>query len=112
VALLIASILSLLAELFASAQPIRNTERIETVRTLLRSVETKDRAAQGVISSKGVIQHNLRIANERGGFAAFPILARNLTIRGLNFTAYSAASPRASYMTGAIVAVDGGRTAI
>ena len=70
-ALRIASILSLLAGLFASAQPIRNTERIETVRTLLRSVETKDRAAEGVISSKKFIQHDLRIANGRGGFAAF-----------------------------------------
>jgi predicted SnoaL-like aldol condensation-catalyzing enzyme len=71
VALFIASILSLLAGVFASAQPIRNTERIETVRTLLRSVETKDRAAEGVISSKKFIQHDLRIANGRGGFTAF-----------------------------------------
>jgi predicted SnoaL-like aldol condensation-catalyzing enzyme len=69
--MLIHSMLFLLAGVLASAQPVRGTERIETVRAFLKSFETKGRTALGVISSKQFIQHSPRIADGRGGFTAF-----------------------------------------
>ncbi len=67
---LIPSMVFLLAGVLVSAQPSQETKRIEAVRTLLKSFETKDQTALDVISSKQFIQHNARVADGREGFTA------------------------------------------
>jgi predicted SnoaL-like aldol condensation-catalyzing enzyme len=82
---LIPSMVFLLAGVFVSAQPSQETKRIEAVRRLLKSFETKDRTALDVISSKQFIQHDARVADGREGFTALlsgvPVVATVSIVR-------------------------------
>jgi predicted SnoaL-like aldol condensation-catalyzing enzyme len=65
---LLPSLVFLLIGVLVSAQPSQETQRIAAVRTLLKSFETKDRTALGVIGSRQFTQHDPRLADGLEGF--------------------------------------------
>jgi predicted SnoaL-like aldol condensation-catalyzing enzyme len=68
--LLVLSLLFLLIGACVSAQPFDETSRMDAVRALLKSAETRDQRALLVISTTRFMQHDARVPDGRDAFAA------------------------------------------
>ena len=80
--LLVFSLLLLLTSDLISAQTSDENKRIDAVRALLKSIETKDQRALRVISSTQFIQHDARVPDGRDAFKAVLLgAARGTTVR-------------------------------
>jgi predicted SnoaL-like aldol condensation-catalyzing enzyme len=80
--LLVFSLLLLLTSDLVWAQMSDEDKRIDAVRALLKSIETKDQRALRVISSTQFIQHDARVPDGRDAFTAVLLgAARGTTVR-------------------------------